>query len=101
MFEVIKKYFKRFNGPKRHADLDDTADLPGIIPVLGELGHGAVIMEEGIAPLFDRHFVSVKRAVQRGELPPPTRLFGRKAWTVRSIISHIEGRLENEGKGPS
>ncbi len=96
MYEVIQKYYKRFKRQQRHTDLEDTDDLSGIIPVLGELGPGAVIMEEGMANLFGRHVTSVKRAVQRGELPPPTRLFGQKAWTVRSIISHIEDRLEQQ-----
>jgi len=98
MYEVIQRVYKRFRKQQGHADLDETAALPGIIPVLGELGNGAVIMEEGMAHLFKRHMTSVKRAVQRGELPPPTRLFGKNAWTVRSIISHIEDRLTREAK---
>ena len=37
---------------------------------------------------------SVKRAVQRGELPPPCRLFGGNAWTAGAIVQHIEKRLD-------
>jgi len=69
-------------------------DLPGVIRELGELGAGAIVTEEGITQLFNRCPTSVKRAVQRGELPPPCRLFGSNAWTVGALVSHIERRLE-------
>ena len=71
-------------------------NLPGVISELGELGPGAVITEEGIASLFGRCERSVQRAIERGELPPPTRLFGKKTWTVGTILEHIKGRLQVE-----
>jgi hypothetical protein len=70
--------------------------LPGVIRELGELGTGAVITEEGMAHLFDRCERSVQRAIERGELPPPTRLFGKKTWMVGTILEHIKGRLQAE-----
>ncbi len=73
-------------------------DLPGVIAILGELGPGAVILEDGLAQLFNRHATSVKRAVQRGELPPPIRLFGKNAWTVGAIVRHFEDRLNQAAK---
>ncbi len=68
--------------------------MPGVIAALGELGPGAVIMEDGLCALFDRHGSSVKRAVERGELPPPIRLFGQNSWTAGVLIRHLEGRLQ-------
>jgi hypothetical protein len=76
------------------SDLADAHSLPGIIGVLGELKPGTVITEEGLAHLFQRHVVSVKRAVQRGELPPPCRLFGINVWTAGAVIRYIESRLD-------
>ena len=73
-------------------------DLPGIIAELGELGPGVIITEAGVAHLFKRHTASVKRAVQRGELPPPCRLFGGNVWTAGVIIGHIEERLRKATK---
>jgi hypothetical protein len=73
-------------------------DFPGVVRELGELGPSAIITEDGLARLFGRHISSVKRAVQRGELPPPTRLFGGNAWTVGVLIRHIETRLEDAAK---
>jgi hypothetical protein len=80
--------------PGRITDTPDTvADLPGVMETLGKLEPGAIVNEEGIAKMFDRHPTSVKRAVHRGELPPPTRLFGSNTWTAGVLIQHIEARL--------
>lgn len=67
--------------------------LPGIIAILGDLPKGAIVTEEGLATMFDRHIASVKRAVQRGELPAPARLFGGNCWTAGVLVHHIEERL--------
>lgn len=82
-------------------EMDTFADLhslPGIIATLGDLKPGSIITEEGVACLFKRHITSVKRAVQRGELPPPCRLFGVGVWTAGAIVRHIEQRLEQAAK---
>lgn len=80
-------------------ELQQRADtMPGVIAVLGQLRSGTIITEEGVAYLFKRHVTSVKRAVQRGELPPPCRLFGTNTWTVGTLISHIEKRLQQAQK---
>ncbi len=75
---------------------DDIDDLPGIITALGE--QDAVITETGLGKLFGRCAVSVKRAVERGELPPPVRLFGQNTWTVGVIRTHLEQRLKSAAK---
>jgi len=72
--------------------------LPGVIAALGELKPRTVITEDGLAQLFDRCTTSVKRAVERGELPPPCRLFGGNIWTVESVLQHIEARLEDAAR---
>ena len=77
---------------------DEPRRLPGVIAELGELQPGAIVTEEGLARLFSRHPTSVKRAVQRGELPPPCRMFGNNTWTVGSLIRHVEGRLDEAAK---
>jgi hypothetical protein len=74
-------------------DLADTHSLPGIIATLAALHPSAIVTEAGIAHLFSRHLVSVKRAVGRGELPPPCKLFGTNVWTAGSLVRYIEGRL--------
>jgi len=74
----------------------ETGLSSGICAELGDLEEGALITETGLATMFGKHPVSIKRAVERGELPPPTRLMGKQVWTVGSIRHHIEARLESE-----
>jgi len=61
---------------------DAKSSQPGIVKELGELGPGAVITEAALARMMDRHPASIKRAVNRGELPPPYRLLGGPVWTA-------------------
>ncbi len=66
----------------------------GVVRELGELPPGAILEEEAVARMFNRHPASVKRAVERGELPPPVRLFGKPSWTAGVILAHLDARLE-------
>lgn len=72
--------------------------MPGVIKEMGQLGPGAIIFEDGLARLIGKHSVSVKRAVARGELPPPARFMGKPCWTAGSIIRHVEAKLEAAAK---
>ena len=67
--------------------------IAGVISELGTLLPKTLIFEEALAAMFDRHVASIKRAVDRGELPPPVRMFGKSAWTVEAITAHITSRL--------
>jgi hypothetical protein len=69
-----------------------------IMTALAELPPHALISEHKMAQLVGRHVSSVKRAVQRGELPPPVSWFGVHIWTVAVILEHISTRLEAERK---
>jgi hypothetical protein len=64
-----------------------------IIRKLGEMPAGTIIYEEGMADIFGRCSMTIKRAVQRGEIPPGTRLFGRLAWLAGHVLEHIRKRL--------
>lgn len=74
----------------------EPGDMTGVCAALGELGDGAVITEKGLAEMFGRHPMTIKRAVARGELPPPVRLFGTPVWTAGVIVKHLQSRLEAE-----
>lgn len=82
------------DSPLVEGSADEEKELPGIIVELGQLPPGAVVTEAGLAKIFHRHQVSVRRAVDRGELPVPTRLFGRQVWTAEAIRAHLSKRLE-------
>lgn len=85
----------RANG--RGAEVGEVV-LKGVWRELGDLPEGAIICEAALALIFDRHPVSIKRAVARGELPPSTRLLGKPVWTAGALVRHIEGRLDAELK---
>lgn len=75
-----------------HVRLDDQ-NSPYIVRALGDLPEEALITERALADMFSRCPTSVKRAIERGELPPPVRLFGKSIWTVRALTDHLEARL--------
>lgn len=77
---------------------DAASEAHGICGELGVLDEGALVFESGLARMLGKHVVSVKRAVERGELPPPTRLMGKPVWTVGVIRRHIEERLAAEAR---
>jgi len=76
------------------AEPQATQSHAGIITELGDLPPDAVVSEEALARMFSRHRVSIKRAVERGELPPSIRLFGEPVWTVQALRNHVNRRLE-------
>ena len=75
-----------------------TGDVAGVVSSLAALPPGAIVYEDAMARMFKRHPVSIKRAVKRGELPKPTRLLGKNAWTAGAVLRHIEARLERLAK---
>jgi hypothetical protein len=78
--------------------LETTDVLKSVFLEFGQWPPQTVLTETGLAEVFNKHNVSIKRAVERGELPPPTRLMGRPIWTVRVIVDHIESRLSMEAE---
>ena len=60
------------------------------------LNDSAIIYEHELAELFGKCPVSIKRAVERGELPPSTRFLGKPVWSAGAIRGHIGDRLEAE-----
>ena len=84
--------------PETQRTAGSNPEVSGVIVELGQLGSGAVISEKGMSQLFRRHPTSVKRAVERGEIPPPFRLFGRNTWTAGALVRHFEGLLEDAAK---
>ena len=69
-------------------------DFTGIVRELGDLPDGTIINEEALAKIFDRCQVSIKRSIQRGELPPPVKLLGMPVWTVGRLLAYINARLD-------
>jgi hypothetical protein len=70
----------------------EAVPLVGIVTDLGHLPPEAVISETALSAMFHRHPCSIRRAIQRGELPPPCRLFGTSVWTVAALVQHLADR---------
>jgi hypothetical protein len=66
------------------------------LEALGDLADNALLTERDLAEMFSKHPVSIKRAVDRGELPPATRIMGKPSWFVGTIRHHIQERLRRE-----
>jgi hypothetical protein len=79
------------------ASVADAREGEGIFPDLGSLPPGTLITEEGLARLLGKGCrETIKRAVERGELPRPMKLMGKNTWTLGAIVRHLEKRLEAE-----
>jgi hypothetical protein len=70
----------------------------GVIRDLGVLPPGTIITEKALGRVFNRHLVSIKRAIERGELPPSIRLFGEPVWTVKALQESFNKRMEEAQK---
>jgi predicted DNA-binding transcriptional regulator AlpA len=80
--------------PADRADGPGEAAGPGLcVAELGRLPAGTILDERELARLFGCCRASVKRAVARGELPEPVRMFGRPCWTAGRILEHVADRL--------
>jgi signal transduction histidine kinase len=68
---------------------------PGwLVTRLAELPPAALLDEAALAGLLGCHRCSIRRGVERGELPAPARLLGKPAWTAARILDHFAARLE-------
>jgi len=65
-----------------------------VITALGDLPPDTLLTKQGLAEIFGLCTDSIRRAVERGELPPPTQVCGKSRWTVKSITNHIDALLE-------
>jgi len=61
---------------------------------LGSYKPEDVISEQTLCKLLDRCRVSIRRMVNKGELPAPTKLSGRRCWTVATLTAFFQVRLE-------
>lgn len=69
----------------------------GVYAELGRLPPGAIVSESGLAQIFGRECrETVKRAVDRGELPPPVKFMGQNCWTAGRLVAWFEKRLDAE-----
>jgi hypothetical protein len=81
------------SSPQEFQEIESDVEF---MTALAVLPAQTLISETKLAQMAGRHITSVKRAIQRGELPPPVPLLGANVWTVAAILAHINARLEAE-----
>jgi predicted DNA-binding transcriptional regulator AlpA len=81
------------NTPPDTPPAPDDAD-GWLVDSLARLPAGTLLDECQLAALLGCHRMSIKRGVQRGELPAPVRLLGRSTWTAGRLIQYIDARLD-------
>ncbi len=69
-----------------------------IITRLAELPGKALLDEGALAEIFVVSKRTVRRMVERFELPPPVSLAGRSVWIADRVIAHLEHRAEREAR---
>ena len=67
---------------------EKSVSVSGVLAEVAALPEGAAVSENALARMLGKHPQSIKRAVQRGELPRPFRLFGKPTWLAGSIVRH-------------
>ena len=65
-----------------------------LFALMGSLHDGALITEAGLAKMFGRHPASIKRAIERGGLPPPIHLLKRPMFSIGAIRNHLLQRFQ-------
>ena len=60
---------------------------------LGDLHPATLVSVRALGGIFGRCPTTINRAVDRGELPQPIKLFGGHYWTVGSLTRHFEACL--------
>lgn len=84
--------------PDANAGMAAAPTDDGICTSLSALPPDALVTEKALAAMLGRSVVSIKRAVGRGELPPPVRILGCPRWTAGSIVRHIEKCLDSAAR---
>ena len=64
------------------------------IPTMSEVAPEAVLSLAEMCRILGRSRWALSRAVERGELPPPVRFLGRRAWVAGAVVRHLQQRQD-------
>ena len=83
-----------FGSRTESVQVEEPPQEDGVLTEIAALPEGAVITEQALARMLGKCRKTVKRMVERNELPPPVRMNGKPVWTAGAILKHIEERLQ-------
>lgn len=77
---------------------EDTAGAPGVYEVLARLPRQALLDEGAMARAFGVNGRTIRRMVNRHELPPPLKRAGRALWFAGRVLDWLEEEAEQLAK---
>lgn len=72
-----------------------------VVRTLADLPPRSLVTEAGLAEMFSVSDRTVRRMVERGQLPPPVKLADRNTWMVGLLLDYLEEQMlqaVSEGK---
>lgn len=88
----------RENSQEPEADEPELDDRPGIWREFNDLGRDTLISEAAMAQIFGKHLMSIRRAIDKQQLPQPAKLMDARVWRLGTILDFIDARLKAEQK---
>jgi predicted DNA-binding transcriptional regulator AlpA len=84
--------------PPVEQEKSNTAETTGIILGLAALPEKAILTEAALAAAIGVTQRTIRRMVQRNEIPPPVPLAGQAVWFSGNVLSHIQSRMERRSR---
>lgn len=78
------------SGQERREDVG----VPGVFDGLARLPGNAILTEPAMARAFDVEPRTIRRMVNRGELPPGIPMAGKTTWIAGRVLAHFAARAE-------
>jgi len=75
-----------------------TTESRGICVDLATMPEKSIIDEVALARILRVTTRTIRRMVQRHEIPPPVNLAGKSVWFAGNILSHIQTRVDRSAK---
>ena len=75
-----------------------TSNRPGVMDGLAKIPARTILREKAMAAAFGVSTRTIRRMVERHELPPGVPLAGKMAWMTGKLLAFLEMKLEQAEK---
>ena len=76
----------------------ETSNFDGVVVALANMPEKAIITETALARVLAVTTRTIRRMVQRNEIPPAVNLAGKSVWFAGNVLSHLQSRAERVAK---
>jgi predicted DNA-binding transcriptional regulator AlpA len=84
--------------PPIEPEQSNAVETTGIILGLAALPEKAILTEAALATAIGVTQRTIRRMVQRNEIPPPVPLAGQAVWFSGNVLNHIQSRMERRSR---